>query len=74
MGLAQRVVLLDVFALAAFFVLRLLAGCAAIGVHPSIWLLLCGGLLSLYLGFAKRRHELELLGAGSVDHRSVLGS
>lgn len=73
-GWLKRVVLLDVFALAAFFVLRLLAGCAAIGVHPSIWLLLCGGLLSLYLGFAKRRHELELLGAGSVDHRSVLGS
>lgn len=38
-----------------------------------MWLLLCGGLLSLYLGFAKRRHELELLGPGSAAHRSVLG-
>jgi len=68
----KRVVLLDVFSLAAFFVLRLLAGAAAVQVTPSIWLLLCGGLLALYLGFAKRRHELTLLGDGSTSHREVL--
>jgi 4-hydroxybenzoate polyprenyltransferase len=68
----KKVVLLDVFAIAAFFILRLLAGCAAIGVTPSVWLLLCGGLLSLYLGFAKRRHELLLLRDDSRHHRSVL--
>ena len=68
----KRVVLLDVFSLAAFFVLRLLAGAAAVEVTPSIWLLLCGGLLALYLGFAKRRHELTLLGEGSTSHREVL--
>jgi 4-hydroxybenzoate polyprenyltransferase len=71
MGL-KRIVLLDVFAIAAFFVLRLLAGAAAIAVHPSVWLLLCGGLLALYLGFAKRRHELSVLGDSSASHRSVL--
>jgi len=32
----------------------------------------CGGLLALYLGFAKRRHELLVLGDTSADHRSVL--
>jgi 4-hydroxybenzoate polyprenyltransferase len=68
----KTVVILDVFAIASFFVLRLLAGCAAIAVVPSVWLLLCGGLLSLYLGFAKRRHELLLLGNESRNHRSVL--
>ncbi|MGH7506662.1 MAG: decaprenyl-phosphate phosphoribosyltransferase, partial [Longimicrobiales bacterium] len=68
----KSVVILDVFAIAAFFILRLLAGCAAIGVPPSVWLLLCGGLLSLYLGFAKRRHELLLLRDDSRHHRSVL--
>jgi 4-hydroxybenzoate polyprenyltransferase len=71
MGLKQ-VVLLDVFAIASFFVLRLLAGAAAVAVHPSVWLLLCGGLLALYLGFAKRRHELAILGEDSVSHREVL--
>jgi 4-hydroxybenzoate polyprenyltransferase len=68
----KHVVIVDVFVVASFFLLRLLGGSAAIGVHPSVWLLLCGGLLALYLGFAKRRHELLLLGAGSPDHRSVL--
>jgi 4-hydroxybenzoate polyprenyltransferase len=70
----KNVVIVDVFAISAFFVMRLLAGSEAIRVEPSIWLLLCGGLLSLYLGFAKRRHELVLLGQGSKDHRAVLAS
>ncbi len=68
----KHIVLVDVFAHASFFILRLLAGVAAIDVRPSVWLLLCGGLLSLYLGFAKRRHELTLLGEASADHRVVL--
>ena len=70
--LLKRIVIVDVFAIASFFVLRLLAGAAAVLVQPSVWLLLCGGLLALYLGFAKRRHELVLLGDGSADHRAVL--
>ncbi len=68
----KHVVILDVFAIAVFFLLRLLAGSVAIDVTPSIWLILCGGLLALFLGFAKRRHELQLLGEESADHRSVL--
>lgn len=68
----KHIVLLDVFSIAAFFVIRLLAGAAAVTVQPSIWLLLCGGLLSLYLGFAKRRHELTMLGPESAKHRGVL--
>jgi len=68
----KHLVLLDVFAIATFFLLRLLAGAAAVQVRPSVWLLLCGGLLALYLGFAKRRHELLVLGDESSDHRSVL--
>jgi 4-hydroxybenzoate polyprenyltransferase len=65
-------VIVDVFVIAAFFVMRLVAGALAVNVKPSIWLLLCGGLLALYLGFAKRRHELVLLGGGSPTHRAVL--
>lgn len=68
----KHVVVLDVFCVAGFFVLRLLAGARAVAVVPSIWLLLCGGLLALYLGFAKRRHEIVLLGSGSSQHRTVL--
>lgn len=68
----KNVVIVDVFVIASFFIMRLVAGSSAIGVKPSIWLLLCGGLLALYLGFAKRRHELTLLGEGSSTHRAVL--
>ena len=70
----KRLVLLDVFAIASFFVMRLLVGSSAVGVHPSVWLLLCGGLLALYLGVCQRRHELAVLGAGSAAHRGVLAS
>ena len=70
----KNVVIVDVFAIAAFFIMRLVAGSVAVDVTPSIWLLLCGGLLALYLGFAKRRHELVLLGGGSGSHRAVLTS
>jgi 4-hydroxybenzoate polyprenyltransferase len=68
----KHVVLLDVFCIAAFFVIRLLVGAEAVQVPPSVWLLLCGGLLALYLGFAKRRHELTMLGDASTTHRGVL--
>jgi 4-hydroxybenzoate polyprenyltransferase len=68
----KGVVVLDVFAIASFFVIRLLTGAAAVEVEPSVWLLLCGGLLALYLGFTKRRHELVLLGDESAGHRGVL--
>ena len=68
----KHIVIVDVFSIAAFFVMRLLAGAFAVDVRPSIWLILCGGLLALYLGFAKRRHELVLLGSGSTNHRAVL--
>ena len=68
----KRVVVLDVFVIASFFILRLLTGAAAVSVKPSVWLLLCGGLLALFLGFTKRRHELMLLQGDSAEHRSVL--
>ncbi len=68
----KRKVLLDIFCIASFFVLRLLAGAAALDVQPSIWLLLCGGLLALYMATSKRRQELILLAEQSAAHRSVL--
>jgi 4-hydroxybenzoate polyprenyltransferase len=68
----KHMVLLDVFSISIFFVLRLVAGSVAIHVQASVWLILCGGLLALFLGFAKRRHELVLLGAASASHRGVL--
>jgi len=65
-------VLLDVFALGASFVLRVMAGAFVIAVPVSPWLYVCTVLFSLMLGFAKRRHELVLLESGAGSHRKVL--
>ena len=66
-------VILDVFALASGFLLRVAGGAIAIQMEMSHWLLLCTTLLALFLGFSKRRHELVLLGDAAVNHRQVLG-
>jgi 4-hydroxybenzoate polyprenyltransferase len=58
----KHVVILDVFIIAAGFMLRILAGTLGIGIAPSQWLLLCGLMLTLFLGFAKRRAELAAAG------------
>jgi len=71
MGL-KHLPVLDVVVIAAGFMLRLLAGTLGIGIEPSSWLLACGFLLTLFLGFAKRRAELERLATQAGRHRSVL--
>lgn len=53
----KHVPVVDVFIIAAGFMLRLLAGTWAIGIQPSHWLLLTGLFVTLFLGFSKRRAE-----------------
>lgn len=52
----------DVFAISLGFVLRAVAGAAAISVTISGWLLFCTGALALMLGYGKRRQEYILKG------------
>lgn len=54
----KHVALVDVFLLSTGFVLRVLLGCALLGVSPSSWLLLCSTGLALFLSLAKRRADL----------------
>jgi len=54
----KDIVLLDVFIIAAGFMLRVLGGAFAINVQVSSWIVLCTLFISLFLGFAKRRGEL----------------
>src|SRR5579859_6041063 len=60
----KKVAFLDVGLIAFGFVLRVLAGGIATGVHVSGYMLACTALLALFLGFGKRRHELALENAG----------
>ena len=68
----KHVVLLDVFIISAGFMLRILAGTLGVGIVPSQWLLLCGLMVTLFLGFAKRRAELKALEGEAAGHRRVL--
>lgn len=64
----KHIAVLDVFIISAGFMLRILAGTVGLGISPSSWLLLCGLMLTLFLGFAKRRAELLALEeAGITD-------
>jgi 4-hydroxybenzoate polyprenyltransferase len=69
----KHILIVDVLVLAAGFVLRVVAGVAVIHVERfSPWLYVVMTLLSLYLGFGKRRAELALLSDDAASHRKVL--
>jgi len=53
-------VIADVLSISLGFMLRILGGAAAVGVEPSSWLMTCGFSLALFLGFCKRRSEIEI--------------
>jgi 4-hydroxybenzoate polyprenyltransferase len=69
----KHIPILDVFALASFYVLRVAAGVVLIQVARfSPWLYVFTTFLSLFLGVGKRRAELTLLAEGANTHRKVL--
>lgn len=68
----KHVVILDVFIIAAGFLLRVVAGGFAVGVELSPWLLICTLLLALFLAMSKRRHELVLMQGNASAHRPIL--
>ena len=68
----KHVVLIDVLAIGALFVIRAAAGAQAVDVRISPWLLLCTALLALFLALAKRRGELVLVGVRQTPGRPVL--
>jgi 4-hydroxybenzoate polyprenyltransferase len=69
----KHIPIVDVLVLAAGFVLRVHAGVTLIEVERfSPWLYVVMTMLSLFLGFGKRRAELALLADGAASHRKVL--
>ena len=68
----KHVVILDVFIIATGFMLRILAGTLGLGIPPSQWLLLCGLMVTLFLGFSKRLAEINTLSEEKSTHRKVL--
>src|SRR3954447_14410613 len=68
----KTVVIIDVMTIAGCFLLRVLTGAVAIDVVASPWLLVCTGMVSLFLGFTKRRQEAVLEKNSQFGARPVL--
>jgi 4-hydroxybenzoate polyprenyltransferase len=69
----KNVVIVDVMVLSLGFLLRVIAGVMVVNVSNfSPWLYVCVTLLSLFLGFGKRRHEITLLAGDAGSHRASL--
>jgi 4-hydroxybenzoate polyprenyltransferase len=68
----KHVNLMDILSIALNFVLRILAGCYAIAVVPSNWIIVVTFFVSLVLIFIKRKSELKVLKDGYTKHRPVL--
>jgi 4-hydroxybenzoate polyprenyltransferase len=70
----KHVALVDVLAIAGLFVIRAAAGALAVDVRISPWLLVCTGLLALFLALGKRRGELVLVESRQTPGRRVLAA
>jgi len=72
----KHAVILDVVTIGLGFVLRAVAGAVLVHVAISPWLVLCTFTLCLFMGFSKRRCELNALadnrGGGPGQHRRTL--
>ncbi len=67
----KHIVILDVFLISSGFMLRILAGTLGLGIAPSAWLLLCGLMITLFMGFSKRRAELLMLKGGDKQDQAL---
>jgi len=73
----KHLIISDVMSLSLGFVLRVMAGCAALAIVPSTWLLNVVLFLSMFLAFGKRLGERRTLSqtldghSGAALHRRV---
>ncbi|MGB8321261.1 MAG: UbiA prenyltransferase family protein, partial [Ignavibacteriaceae bacterium] len=57
----KNIVIIDIFSIAAGFMIRIISGAAVINVEISSWLILTTMFISLFLGVMKRHSELTLV-------------
>jgi 4-hydroxybenzoate polyprenyltransferase len=69
----KNIVLLDIFSIAAGFLIRVLAGAVIINVEVSSWLILTTMFISLFLAVMKRHSEIAVLPESTTaETRKVL--
>ena len=64
--------IVDALCVASGFLLRAIAGAVAIDEPMSSWLLICTSFASVFISFAKRRHEFSTLMDKATSHRESL--
>jgi len=70
----KNIVIVDVLAVAAGFVLRVAAGVLIIEAERfSPWIYVCTVLLALFVALGKRRQEIVLMKENANDTRAILG-
>lgn len=67
----RTLVLVDVLSLAGFYTIRIVAGCMAISVEPSFWLLAFS--MFLFFSLATLKRYTELNSTGMADARQASG-
>lgn len=67
----KKIPILDVFVIAAGFVIRVYAGSIIINVHMDVWFLLTVVSASLFLAVGKRRSEMTLLTGAGIDAKKL---
>ncbi|MBI4098134.1 MAG: decaprenyl-phosphate phosphoribosyltransferase [Candidatus Levybacteria bacterium] len=67
-SLLKTITVIDILAIAAGYILRVLGGEIASGFHISVWLLLTTIAISLFLAIGKRRSELTLISSSKLEN------
>lgn len=68
----KKMVIIDIFCIGGFFLLRIIAGALVAKVEPSHWIIFMTVLLAMFLGFNKRRQELRMFKGEAASPRFVL--
>lgn len=67
----KKIPIVDVFVIAAGFVIRIYAGSFVINVHMDVWFLLTVVSASLFLAVGKRRSEMTLLSGAGIEAKNL---
>ena len=69
----KKIVLLEIYIVSFFFVMRVLAGGIATGIHISNWMFATTFFLSILISVAKRKTEIMIIGESNMkNHRATL--
>ena len=68
----REIMILDIFAISAGFVIRVVAGALAIDIPVSPWLYVCMGFGALFIALSKRHAELNITKSGEAYNRTTL--